>query len=343
MPGPLALAILAGLATQVLWNSLSETKRRKVKEFVKEIGKQMQEQQSRQALNSAQQPPHQLPAPNGQALAKRSLPESQPKETVPKTEVDSRWRSIARHPAIILILGKRGSGKSALGYRLLELLRFVAQPYVVGVPSTGRRFLPDWIGIVPKIEDLPSKAVALIDEAYLAFHARASGTSQAIAMSQLLNLSRQRQQTLIFVSQEARQVDLNIASSANLVVFKDLGILQLEFDRPELAKLATRARQVLSTVQGDRQKWAYVYAPDADFMGLLENQLPSFWKPSLSNVFAREEVPSQVSRPKKMTPQEKAQRALEMSESGLTYSEISIRLGVSKATVVNYLKGYPYK
>ena len=44
-----------------------------------------------------------------------------------------------------------------------------------------------------------------------------------------------------------------------------------------------------------------------------------------------------------MTPQEKAQRALEMSESGLTYSEISIRLGVSKATVVNYLKGYPYK
>ena len=162
-------------------------------------------------------------------------------------------------------------------------------------------------------------------------------------MSQLLNLSRQRQQTLIFVSQEARQVDLNIASSANLVVFKDLGILQLEFDRPELAKLATRARQVLSTVQGDRQKWAYVYAPDADFMGLLENQLPSFWKPSLSNVFAREEVPSQVSRPKKMTPQEKAQRALEMSESGLTYSEISIRLGVSKATVVNYLKGYPYK
>ena len=78
-------------------------------------------------------------------------------------------------------------------------------------------------------------------------------------------------------------------------------------------------------------------------MGLLENQLPSFWKPSLSNVFAREEVPSQVSRPKKMTPQEKAQRALEMSESGLTYSEISIRLGVSKATVVNYLKGYPYK
>ena len=138
-------------------------------------------------------------------------------------------------------------------------------------------------------------------------------------------------------------MDRNIASSANLVVFKDLGILQLEFDRPELAKLASQARQALSSVKGDLQKWAYVYAPDSDFMGLLENDLPSFWKPTLSRVFASEETPPQASRPKKTTPQEKAQRAQEMRRSGLTYSEIAERLGVSKATVVNYLKGYPYQ
>ena len=36
-------------------------------------------------------------------------------------EEDSRWRDVVAHPSIVLILGKRGSGKSALGYRLLEL------------------------------------------------------------------------------------------------------------------------------------------------------------------------------------------------------------------------------
>ena len=138
-------------------------------------------------------------------------------------------------------------------------------------------------------------------------------------------------------------MDRNIASSANLVVFKDLGILQLEFDRPELSKLATQARQALGGVQSNLQRWAYVYAPDADFIGLLENELPSFWKPTLSKVFATEEISSQVSMPKTMTPQEKAQRAKQMRQSGLSYSEISVRLGVSKATVVNYLKGYPYQ
>ena len=61
------------------------------------------------------------------------------------------------------------------------------------------------------------------------------------AMSKLLNLSRQRNQTLIFVSQESRQIDRNIASSASVVVFKELGMLQQEFERTEIRKLAIEA------------------------------------------------------------------------------------------------------
>ena len=74
------------------------------------------------------------------------------------------------------------------------------------------------------------------------------------AMSQLLNLSRQRELTLIFVSQEARQVDKNIVSSASVIVLKDLGALQLEFDRPELNKVTAQAKQALATVTGNRQR-----------------------------------------------------------------------------------------
>ena len=84
------------------------------------------------------------------------------------------------------------------------------------------------------LEDVPPKSIALVDEAYIPFHARSSMAAEAKAMSQALNLSRQREQTIIFISQEARQVDRNITSSASVVVFKDLGMLQLEFDRPEL-------------------------------------------------------------------------------------------------------------
>ena len=54
------------------------------------------------------------------------------------------------------------------------------------------------------------------------YHSRRSMTQANKAMSQSLNLSRQRNQTVIIVSQEARQVDKNIASSASVVVFKEL-------------------------------------------------------------------------------------------------------------------------
>ena len=114
---------------------------------------------------------------------------------------------------------------------MLELMRNIASPYVVGVPSSARNLLPDWIGIASSLEDIPPKSIVLIDEAYLHYHSRGSMAATSKAMSQAVNLSRQRELTLIFVSQEARQVDKNIASSANVIIFKDLGMLQLEFDR----------------------------------------------------------------------------------------------------------------
>ena len=131
-------------------------------------------------------------------------------------------------------------------------------PSVGGGPMKARRLLPEWIGIVPSIEDLPHKCIALVDEAYLHYHARGSMAKESKAMSQIINLSRQRDQTLIFVSQEARQVDRNISSSASVVVFKVLGMLHLELDRPELRQLPPEARELSPTLTRARRLRSYV-------------------------------------------------------------------------------------
>ena len=85
----------------------------------------------------------------------------------PKPEPDPRWRSIITHPAIVLILGKLGSGKSALAYFLLELFRYQLNLFVVGVPQAARQLLPPWIGIAAALEDVPPRSIALVDESYL--------------------------------------------------------------------------------------------------------------------------------------------------------------------------------
>ena len=361
--GKILLGGGAGLAGVAAWKSFSPDQQQKVLSFVElsvltlgQVGIALAEQQqlailASQELKPAPDPTPLPPPPDWLADALRQrFPEYQPSAdpvpiefTPPLVEPDAQWRIIIVPPSVVLVLGKRGSGKSALAYRLLELFRFQLAPYVVGVPANAKQLLPKWIGIVPALEDLPNKSIAVVDEAYLAYHSRESMTQESRTMSQILNLSRQRQQTLIFVAQEARQIDKNISSTANVLVFKEMGMLQPEFERPELRKLAGEARDAFVGNLGDKFKWSYVYSPDADFLGLVESQLASFWKPSLSRLYAAEANPAQTRRVKPMTPQEKAQMALELQAQGHSYSQIANRLNVSKSTVVNYLRGYPYK
>ena len=266
-----------------------------------------------------------------------------PNRIVPFIPPDARWRSILSLPSVVIVLGKRGSGKSALAYRLLELFRYQAAAYVVGVPSHARRLLPDWIGIAESLEDIPHKSIAVVDEAYVRFHARGSMGSQSKAMSQIVNLSRQREQTLIFVTQEARQVDRNIASSASVVLLKEPSALQLEFERPELRRLVEQAKEQYGIVRGDKRRWTYVHAPDADFAGMLESELPTFWKPSLSTLFAGGEGTASPRQAKRPSSGERAARAKDLRGQGWSLGQIAKELGISKATVVNYLRDYPYQ
>ena len=280
-------------------------------------------------------------------FGKPPLLEPQPQSVKPVPDLQTveaaNWLRLIHHPSVIVILGGRGKGKSALGYRLLEHLRWTASPYVIGLPENARKILPDWIGMAASLEDVPPKAIVLVDEAYMPYHARSSMAAEAKAMSQMVNLSRQREQTLIFVSQEARQVDRNIASSANVVIFKDLSILQLEFDRRELNRIATNAKEAFATINtADKRKWAYVYSPDSDFTGLVENSLPSFWTEKLSHVFAT--GGKMITRAPKKTPlAQKIEKAKQLKRQGLSNGKIAIIMGVSKATIKNWLEDYPYK
>ena len=254
------LSIGAGIG---IWNSLGPIRQQKVFHFVEsttsvlsQVGMALQQQQqpALPPLPVLQPDPVSQPPPPqwlAEAIEKAVSDYQSSAKLIPagetpppQLEPDSKWREVIVSPAVVLILGKRGSGKSALAYRLLEIFRHRLAPYVVGAPSRARQLLPDWIGIVPTLEGLPNKCIALVDEAYLAYHARGHMSQESKAMSQILNLSRQRDQTLIFVAQEARQVDKNIASAASVLAFKELGMLQLEFERPELRKLVAEAQVV---------------------------------------------------------------------------------------------------
>ena len=259
--------------------------------------------------------------------------------------VDVRWLRLAPHPSVTVILGKRGSGKSALGYRLLELFCNQAAPYVVGLPPAARKLLPDWIGCVDRLEDVPPKAVVLLDESYIQYHARDSMSDEGRTIGQLVNLSRQKQQTLIFIVQEARQLDVNAISQADVIAVKELSEISREFERSQLRRFIDKARIAFAGVKGNRQRHTWIYSETAGEVGLVENELPSFWKPSLSRAFAlpASDQATNVEAPRKgvRTPREELINNVgALSMAGHGTREIGRIMGLPPSTVNDYLKEF---
>lgn len=266
-----------------------------------------------------------------------------PKLTEP-SEPDYQWLDLIIPPSIVLLLGGMGSGETALGFRLLELFRYKLTPYIIGLPSQCAHLPPDWIGIEERLEDVPSGSISLVDEAYLSNHARDWAKAESRDLCRLLNLSRQQNKTIIFSTQQGRQINLDIASSANVIALKNPGMLQSEFERPALRQIVSDAKLAFETISGDRKKWSYVYSPDAGFNGLVENILPTFWSQKLSRMYGQGTLNEKAAEkhPSKMTLEQKKEKAKELYEKGWSLSRIAKYFGVSKSTVFNWIHDYPY-
>ena len=184
-----------------------------------------------------------------------------------------------------------------------------------------------------------------MDEAYLTNHAGDWAKAESREICRLLNLSRQQDKTIVFITQQSRHLNLDIVSSANAIVLKNPGILQSNFERPELRRIMAEAKLAFDSIRGDPKAWSYVYSPDASFSGLVENGLPSFWSRKLSNIYGygyqKEKAAERF--PSSMSDVEKRHQAKEIHQAGWSLSKITNYFGVSKGTIFNWIHDYPYK
>ena len=188
-------------------------------------------------------------------------------------------KRIHNESIISLIFGKRGSGKSALGFRLLENIhdKTGRKCFVLGVNQEN---MPEWISPIENIDDAPQGSAVLVDEGAVAFNARESMSKANKGLAGILAIARHKNLTVFFITQNTGMIDKNVLKLSDMLLVKQGSLLQLEMERPEIRKFYEKAEVSFKKLEGDKRQ--YVYAIDGDFEGALSHSLPSFWTESLS-------------------------------------------------------------
>lgn len=198
--------------------------------------------------------------------------------------------------SIGLILGGRRKGKSVLGYGAIDELHKTMNlsAFAFGLPQSKNYLLPSHIEPIRDLDAIPDGSAVVVDEAYREFYSRMSMSTRNKFIDTLVALSGQKRLKCIFISQQARRIEIGIAGSPDFILFKKPSLIQMEFDRPQYRRKLVKVYKAFqelkapegSTLKQYQKQCTYVFSED--FIGMLENSNtpPSWWSEDLSRAYA---------------------------------------------------------
>jgi len=177
-----------------------------------------------------------------------------------------------------IILGARGSGKSAVAIKMFENLheKSKAKLYAIGFEKST---LPVWIESVGSIEKIKNNAHILIDEGGILFNSRDSMSSANKLLSELMLIARHKNLSILFISQNSSNLEINILRQADYLILKPSSLLQKNFERKIIMNLYTKTEKNFNKYKKDK---GICYIHSDDFQGFVSNKLPSFWSEKVS-------------------------------------------------------------
>ena len=197
------------------------------------------------------------------------------------SENSSEIEDLITNSQVIIITGKRGSGKTALGLYLLE--NSSKNPLIFGLHPSAWQYLPEKITPLEVLDKLPEDSTIFIDEAALWFYSRDYTKKVNKFIAKAITEARHKDQLLIFASHTLRKLDIGIVLDADAILIKEPSFLHAKLERAEIRNLIEIAEdrfQALKHSNEDTRK--YVFLASHDFFKLIEVPLPSFWCEELS-------------------------------------------------------------
>ncbi|MFA5061274.1 MAG: zonular occludens toxin domain-containing protein [Candidatus Pacearchaeota archaeon] len=180
-----------------------------------------------------------------------------------------------------IILGSRGSGKTAFGVRFLENVyaKKGERCYAMGF---NEEEMPSWIEVVRDVSKVKNNSFVLIDEGGILFSSRRSMSEANKILSELILISRHKNLSILFISQNSSNLEVNILRQADFLALKKSSLLQKDLERKIIQKVYDESEEDFKKFRDDKGL-TYIYSDS--FKGFISNPLPSFWKESISKSF----------------------------------------------------------
>jgi len=230
--------------------------------------------------------------------------EEQYARTVMEPSVKSTILKLFSLPGIALILGSRRFGKTATAHKIGEALhnRYGVRVMVHLPKSTPQeikrriqKLLPDYMIVTTRTEEWEKDSVVIYDEAAQSAHARRTQSGDAVALDNLIGISGQRNQFLVFICHHTKKLDPNVVREVNYIIWKCPTYAYQLFERDELSDFTMKAFDYFASLRKGRKlndtirrmlKRSNLVLDFNDFRFFsFENTLPTYWTEDLSNLF----------------------------------------------------------
>lgn len=181
-----------------------------------------------------------------------------------------------------IILGARGTGKSAIGMKLLEdfKLKTNKKVYAMGFNAAD---LPDWINVVNSVDELENGSVLLADESGIEFSSRESMSDINKLLSKIILVARHKDLSIMFITQNSANIDINIIRQSDYLILKQSSLLQKDFERKKIKDIYQEVDKEFEELKSDRGL-TYIYSND--YRGFISSPLPSFWSDKVSKAYS---------------------------------------------------------
>lgn len=205
-------------------------------------------------------------------------------------------KKIIKDPSAVLLTGMMGSGKTSTGHLLLEQSKFKQKfavlPELEDGHSVAWNAMPDCVTPVAFSEDiireLPMKSAIFVDDASVVLYARDHSRSMNKLIDKSILMSRQRQQTLIFATHNARKIDIGALGEISAVLLKEPAFLQEKVERAEFKSYVVEARKHFNMVR-ERDRVRCVFVVSKNRGRFLQIPQASYWTEALGNVWVLDE------------------------------------------------------